>query len=80
MADTPGLKALDLWDITPEEVDGYFREISSTLKHCRFSDCTHTHEPGCAVIEAVKKNKIHPERYESYLRMREVEEDKIPWF
>jgi ribosome biogenesis GTPase len=80
VADTPGLKALDLWDITPEEVDGYFREISKTLKHCRFSDCTHTHEPGCAVIEAVKKNKIHRERYESYLRMREVEEDKIPWF
>jgi ribosome biogenesis GTPase len=80
VADTPGLKALDLWDITPEEVDGYFREISRTLENCRFSDCTHTHEPGCAVIEAVKKNKIHPERYESYLRMREVEEDKIPWF
>lgn len=80
VADTPGLKALDLWDITPEEVDGYFREISQTLKHCRFSDCTHTHEPGCAVIEAIKKKKIHPERYRSYLRMREVEEDKIPWF
>jgi ribosome biogenesis GTPase len=80
VADTPGLKALDLWDITPEEVDGYFREISRALKHCRFSDCTHTHEPGCAVIEAVKKKKIHPERYRSYLRMREVEEDKIPWF
>lgn len=80
VADTPGLKALDLWDITPEEVDGYFREISKALKHCQFSDCTHTHEPGCAVIEAIKKKKIHPERYESYLRMREVEEEKIPWF
>ena len=80
VADTPGLKALDLWDITPEEVDGYFREISKILKNCRFSDCTHTHEPGCAVIEAIQKRKIHPERYRSYLRMREVEEDKIPWF
>lgn len=80
VADTPGLKALDLWDITPEEVDGYFREISQALEKCRFSDCTHTHEPGCAVIEAIKKKKIHPERYQSYLRMREVEEDKIPWF
>ncbi len=80
VADTPGLKALDLWDITPEEVDGYFREISQVLKNCRFSDCTHTHEPGCAVIEAIKKKKIHPERYRSYLRLREVEEDKIPWF
>ena len=80
VADTPGLKALDIWDITPEEVDGYFREIHDALENCRFSDCTHTHEPGCAVVEAVKKEKIHPERYYSYLRMREVEEDKIPWF
>ena len=80
VADTPGLKALDLWDITPEEVDGYFREISKVLFDCRFSDCTHTHEPGCAVIEAIKNKEIHPDRYRSYLRMREVEEDKIPWF
>lgn len=80
VADTPGLKALDLWDITPEEVDGYFREISKVLFDCRFSDCSHTHEPGCAVIEAIKNKEIHPDRYRSYLRMREVEEDKIPWF
>jgi len=80
IADTPGLKALDLWDITPEEVDGYFPEIHKALSLCRFSDCTHTHEPGCAVIEAIKNKEIHPERYRSYLRMREVEEDKIPWF
>ena len=80
VADTPGLKALDLWDITPEEVDGYFPEIREALLDCRFSDCTHTHEPGCAVIKAIKEKKIHLERYHSYLRMREVEEDKIPWF
>jgi ribosome biogenesis GTPase len=80
VADTPGLKALDLWDITPEEVDGYFREISQALLDCYYSNCTHTHEEGCAVIEAIKKKKIHPDRYRSYLRMREVEEEKIPWF
>lgn len=80
VADTPGLKALDLWDITPEEVDGYFREISNLVHNCRFSDCSHTHEPGCAVIEALKSKHIHVDRYRSYLRMREVEEDKIPWF
>ncbi len=80
VADTPGLKALDLWDITPEEVDGYFREINNLVHKCRFSDCTHTHEPGCAVIEALKNKHIHQDRYRSYLRMREVEEDKIPWF
>lgn len=80
VADTPGLKALDLWDITPEEVDGYFREINNLVHNCRFSDCSHTHEPGCAVIEALKSKQIHVDRYRSYLRMREVEEDKIPWF
>ncbi len=80
VADTPGLKALDLWDITPEEVDGYFREINNLVHNCRFSDCSHTHEPGCAVIEALKSKHIHQDRYRSYLRMREVEEEKIPWF
>jgi len=80
MADTPGLKALDLWDTTPEEVDGYFPEIRDALMNCRFSDCTHKDEPGCAVKEAIEKGEIHPERYHSYLRMRKVEEDKIPWF
>ena len=79
VADTPGLKALDLWDIEPEEVDGYFPEISDRVSDCRFSDCTHIHEPGCAVKEAVEHGEIHPERYQSYLRMRQIEEDKIPW-
>ncbi len=80
MADTPGLKALDLWDTTPEEVDGYFPEIRDALVYCRFSDCAHRDEPGCAVKEAIEKGEIHPERYQSYLRMRKVEEEKIPWF
>jgi ribosome biogenesis GTPase len=70
VADTPGLKALALWDIEPEELDGYFREIAARVADCQFSSCTHTEEPGCAVIEAVKTGKIHPERYESYLRIR----------
>jgi ribosome biogenesis GTPase len=71
VADTPGLKAFALWDIEPEEVDAYFREIAPLVEHCEFSDCTHTHEPGCAVIEAVEQGKIEPERYDSYLRIRE---------
>jgi ribosome biogenesis GTPase len=70
VADTPGLKALALWDIEPEELDGYFTEIAALVADCQFSSCTHTEEPGCAVIEAVDKGKIHPERYESYLRIR----------
>lgn len=79
VADTPGLKALDLWDVEPEEVDGYFPELRALVPHCRFSDCTHLHEPGCAVKKALDEGDIHPERYHSYVRMREVEEDKIPW-
>jgi len=70
VADTPGLKALALWDIEPEELDGYFPEIAERVADCQFSSCTHVDEPGCAVVEAVKKGKIHPERYESYLRIR----------
>ncbi|MEJ2758687.1 MAG: ribosome small subunit-dependent GTPase A, partial [Anaerolineales bacterium] len=70
VADTPGLKALALWDIEPEELDGYFPEIAERVADCQFSSCTHTDEPGCAVVEAVENGKIHPERYESYLRIR----------
>lgn len=80
VADTPGLKALDLWDVHPEEVDGYFPELRALVPYCRFSDCTHLHEPGCAVKEALEEGEIHPERYESYVLMRKGEEDKIPWF
>jgi ribosome biogenesis GTPase len=70
VADTPGLKALALWDIEPEELDGYFPEISPLVAECQFSDCSHVHEPGCAVREAVERGTIHPQRYDSYLRLR----------
>jgi ribosome biogenesis GTPase len=75
VADTPGLKALALWDIEPEELDGYFPDIKPLVQDCQFSDCTHTHEPGCAVIAAVESGELHPERYESYVRMRTGEEE-----
>ena len=70
VADTPGLKAFALWDIEPEEVDGYFPEIRILVPECEFNDCTHMHEPGCAVIAALETGKIDPERYDSYLRIR----------
>ena len=70
VADTPGLKALALWDIEPEEVDGYLPEFSALVDACAFSDCTHVHEPGCAVLAAVEAGDIHPSRYQSYLSMR----------
>ncbi len=74
VADTPGLKALSLWDIEPEELDGYFPEFRALVHLCQFSDCTHIHEPGCAIREAVADGRIHPERYASYVRMRLGEE------
>jgi ribosome biogenesis GTPase len=70
VADTPGIKALALWDTQPEEIDGYFREIGSLVSGCQFSDCTHINEPGCAVRSAVTEGRIHPERYKSYVRLR----------
>lgn len=70
VADTPGLKALSLWDIEPEELDAYFPEMRDLVAECAFSDCTHVHEPGCAVIAAVGEGLISPERYDSYCRMR----------
>ena len=74
VADTPGWKSLALWDTEPEEIDGYFPELRELVPHCQFSDCTHTHEPGCAVRTAVEKGEVHPERYDSYLRLRAGDE------
>jgi ribosome biogenesis GTPase / thiamine phosphate phosphatase len=71
VADTPGWKSLALWDTEPEEIDAYFPELRDLVQHCQFSDCTHIHEPGCAVRRALEAGKIHSERYESYLRLRE---------
>ncbi len=71
VADLPGLKTLALWDIQPEELDGYFPELRDLVKHCYYSDCTHDEsEVGCAVKAAVEAGTVSKERYESYLRMR----------
>jgi ribosome biogenesis GTPase len=70
IADTPGWKSLALWDTQPEEIDAYFPELRELVQHCQFSDCTHSHEPDCAVQRGLEAGKIHPERYESYLRLR----------
>jgi ribosome biogenesis GTPase / thiamine phosphate phosphatase len=75
IADTPGMKALALWDIEAEELDAYFPELRPLVAQCQFSDCTHIREPGCAVLEALAQGRIHPARYESYLRMRSGEEE-----
>ncbi|MBI9042974.1 MAG: ribosome small subunit-dependent GTPase A [Anaerolineaceae bacterium] len=78
VADLPGLKSLAIWDIEPEEVDGYFPDLRDLVPDCRFSDCSHQKEPGCAVLDALEKGELFQERYESYLRIRfGDEEDEI---
>lgn len=75
--DTPGIKGFGTFDMEREEVGHYFREIFQTGKECRFGNCTHTHEPGCAVLEAIKEQRIAQSRYNSYLSMLEdKDEDK----
>ncbi len=74
VADTPGMRSLALWDTEPEELDGYFPELAPLVEHCQFNDCTHRHEPGCAVRAAVEAGTVHPARYDSYVRLRGGEE------
>lgn len=74
VADTPGWKSLALWDTEPEEMEAYFPELRDLVQGCQFSDCTHTHEPNCAVLAAVKDGRVHPERFDSFLRLRAGQE------
>ncbi len=67
--DTPGIKGFGSFDMEPEEIGSYFKEIFKFSKDCRFSNCTHTHEPGCAVRKAVEDHYIAESRYRSYLSM-----------
>jgi ribosome biogenesis GTPase len=69
LIDTPGIKGFGTFDIEPEELTSYFREIFHFSKDCRFSNCTHTHEPGCAVLQALENHYIAQSRYQSYLSM-----------
>jgi ribosome biogenesis GTPase len=76
VADTPGIRAVAPWDVEPDELDSYFREIKPLVSECRFADCSHIHEPGCAVREAVEAGKVSKQRYDSYLRLREGLEEQ----
>lgn len=67
--DTPGIKGFGTFNMEPEEISGFFKEIFRFSKDCRFNNCTHTHEPGCAVIRAVEDHYIAASRYQSYLSM-----------
>ncbi len=73
--DTPGIKGFGTFDMEPEELTGYFKEIFHFSKDCRFSNCTHTHEPGCAVLKALEEHYIAESRYNSYLSMLEDKDE-----
>lgn len=77
LIDTPGVKGFGSFNMQPEEIGSYFKEIFHFSKDCRFSNCTHTHEPGCAVIKAVEDHYIALSRYQSYLGMlKDKDENK----
>lgn len=73
--DTPGIRGFGTFDMEPEEISSYFKEIFRFSKDCRFSNCTHTHEPGCAVLDAVENHYIAASRYQSYLSMLEDKDE-----
>ena len=75
LIDTPGIKGFGTFDIEKEELTSYFKEIFKFSQDCKFSDCTHTHEPGCAVIKAVEEHYIAASRYQSYLSMLEDKDE-----
>ena len=74
--DTPGIKGFGTFDMKDEEVGHYFKEIFQTSAHCRYNNCTHTHEPGCAVLQAVNEQRISLSRYTSYLSILEDKDER----
>lgn len=72
--DTPGIKSFGLWDIAPNDLSQYFYDLQEFSSHCKFMNCTHVHEPDCAVKKAVEEGKLSKIRYESYLNLCEGHE------
>lgn len=75
MVDTPGVRQFRLWSVDTEDVEAYFPEFRPWVAYCKFADCTHTHETDCAVLSAVQHGLISALRYESYMRIREGDEE-----
>ncbi|MHC4875113.1 MAG: ribosome small subunit-dependent GTPase A [Planctomycetota bacterium] len=75
LVDTPGIRQLGLWDVIPEEVEGFFVEFRPFVAFCRFPNCSHTHESGCRVKDAVASGLISHSRYVSYLRIMSGQEE-----
>lgn len=75
IVDTPGVKGFGTYDMEVEEISHYFVEFFELSKECRYGNCTHTHEPGCAVLEALESGRLAPSRYQSYLSMLEDKDE-----
>jgi len=69
VVDTPGIRQFQLWDVIPAEVAGYFRDLRPYVDHCKFPDCTHTHEADCSLKDAVADGRLDLRRYESYCHL-----------
>jgi ribosome biogenesis GTPase / thiamine phosphate phosphatase len=78
--DTPGIKAFGMLEMEPWEISHYFPEIFKTSAYCQYNNCSHTHEPGCAVKASVEKNEIARSRFISYLGLLETDEKYRPAF
>jgi ribosome biogenesis GTPase len=70
VVDTPGLREVGMWGMPSEHLDNCFPELRPYLGKCRFNDCTHTEEPGCAVVAAVEAGNVSRERFSSYTKLR----------
>ncbi len=74
VVDTPGIRQFQLWDVVPEEVSGFFRDLRTVVNQCQFPDCTHTHERRCAVKNGVADGLFDVRRYESYCQIMELDQ------
>lgn len=71
LADTPGIRQMNVWDVEPDELDAYFPDIRDHVTNCKFRNCTHTREPHCAVLGAVKNGMLSRRRYENFIELRD---------
>ncbi|MEO1289749.1 MAG: ribosome small subunit-dependent GTPase A [Chloroflexota bacterium] len=71
LADTPGIRQMNVWDVEPDELDAYFRDVREFSPYCKFGNCTHTQEPKCAVLKAIETGELHQRRYDNYIELRE---------
>ena len=76
--DSPGIREFGLWHVTPDDITEGFVDVRRWIGHCRFRDCHHRNEPGCALKDAVENGELHPERFEHYLRIRDEAERQRP--